>query len=607
MPLRRRDRSRTVVFDRGLRTIISDYDSQRGFTQLDNVWLDPDARGALSAMSGFVKVNSSAITGHPLRTVKTVKGNDGVILRFVCSTDRVVRVDAAGTVTDVKTGLTNADHVGIEVLKNFAIFFNKSDTPFKATIEASPTVSDMGVGRPDVSSVTVTPSPGGGAVRGTPKWFVAYMSGTVEGALSLPFQHYKSIGGAGAFTIVLGNLPLGPGGESVLYRTYEFGGQPFFVARLSGDDDGTTSYNDIAADSDLGDLPYLHGDPPESEFGSVVTYIDRVFALRGNRVYWTDQREPESWYVEAEDGNFLWVYRDDGDNGVTLMRDLDGILVFKSDRLYKIVGRTPAEFIVVEITFSDNGRRALGTPSQNSVVAVPGRGVAFYWNRRIWLYTGGVVRSISSEISDDLFSIRRQDEALGVALGYYARRDQLWVSLPMVSGNNPTHTYIYDFLAQQWIGRKTVGFRGYASIIDENGVEAFWGLSSSSPAEGFVYKLDSGVDHDGSAYSAVATLPPFFGSNPNDLKMFLKVEIHYVPQSSGSFDIEVIIDGKTSASNTTTVSQVQANTTRDKRTVNIGYGGREVVLKIKSNADQPLWQILAVTYTWIEEGVAVSA
>ena len=203
----------------------------------------------------------------------------------------------------------------------------------------------------------------------------------------------------------------------------------------------------------------------------------------------------------------------------------------------------------------------------------------------------------SSSIRDDLAGIRSQDEADGVYLGFYKKRRLLFVSAPLSSGTTPTHTWIYSFDRGDWIGRLAVGFRGFLSTEDANGDEQFWGMS---PDSGFAYNLDDGQTYAGATISTEAKLRPFMGFRPAALKHFLSVDVHFVPQTSGTITLSAIIDGLTASAITATVEMAESGHETFRRRINIGEFGHELQLKITSNADQPAWLIPRMSLRWHE-------
>lgn len=591
--------NRTIFFQRGLRPVMNELTRRAGFTKLDDAILDPESRGSLRAAAGFTKINATALdSGDIIRTLSEVRGNDGTILRLVTTGAKVYTVDADGTTAAIKTGLSSERHMGIAVLGNQALFVNAADTPFVSTIASTPVVSDAGVSRPDVSSVTATPGTGSN-VRGTPVYYFAFVEGNTEGALSEGVEVTEAL--VGEQKVDLANVPLSAtDGKTRIYRSFKHGGQGYFLAEVSGAGGGTTSYVDEIADKDLGDLPFLHGDPPRSQFEDILVHFDRVFALEGNTVWWSDLGETESWWTDSDLGNFAKVFDDDGDNGTALARAADGIYVFKENHLYKLVGRKPEDFVITEMTLSGRTRRSVGAPSPNAVTGIGESGIAFYWNGGIYILAGGEVSYISLEIEPELASIRRQDEALGVALGWYGSKRQLWVSVPLADGADPDTTYIWDASSQQWISKLSRGFRDFAELETEASVDEFWGISASDTGEGFVLQLDDGQTFAGTAISPVAELPPFTGGGPETLKEFLTVVPIFEPQASGSFDMEFIVDGKSTASRTVTVQQAEANVLRHDRPVQVGLKGREMVVRFKSSADQPRFKIMGLVLFWQE-------
>lgn len=315
-------------------------------------------------------------------------------------------------------------------INGFSYFFDGLSTPFRlresdpfgVTTTYSKTV---GLDRPDLTTSCSVVSPAAtGSVEGIVRYFIAYLDEELnEGPLSPYFpNYYDSTASTGYYSGTISeadreagwavsdsgsvqlNLGMAPATVSKIriYRTMKDRGSPFFLKDVDYAA-GTITVVDTLSDLELGDLPFTHGDPPPTTFFSPVVYYDRLWGL-GTRqgvadskrtyLFWSDINAPESFFW---DGNYAAVYAEDGDEGTALVRDRSGLVIFKNNHAYRMVGRTPDDINFYEITTEDSDS-GVGCPHPNAVVATA-RGTFFYWQGAVYLYTDGGAVDISKPIS----------------------------------------------------------------------------------------------------------------------------------------------------------------------------------------------------------------
>ena len=356
-----------------------------------------------------------------------------------------------------------------------------------------------------------------------------------------------------------------------IYRSNRDGSTPFYLATFSpASGAGNAIYTDDISDEDLGDLPDVHGDEPPSKARPAVVHANRIYVASGKRVYWTDSTHEESYFTQAN-GNWIDVYPDDGDEITALSSDYDSIIIFKSNHIYRLSGRKPDEFSLRPMVPSTAIPVAIGTPSAMSLCSTP-EGVVFYWDRKVYILRNGYIQRISDPVGeyfDDLdLSVSIADvgtgtrstynsEHTGTVLGYWAKRNQVWVSV----GGAPHHVYpnatlIYDLTSSTWIGQRSQGYFAMQSVRHalpwvyddaENFDEELF-IAGSADKAGFAVEV---VDEfattffnnsTGEQYESHVELGPFWGQgaggNLNNLKKFLWVDIIFEPKSTGDkFDV----------------------------------------------------------------------
>lgn len=596
-------REATYTFEDGLRSTDSPLRARRrSLETLSNAWLSPEDVGAIEAMPGFAKKNSTEITGAVFHSAASARFSSGTRLRLVSyrdgsNDDFIVNVNPAnGAQTTIWSHATTpaitVPDVSIVTLNDLVFGANGTDAGFKYSGSA---ISAAGVTRPDVTNASLALNSGGeDSVIGVVSYYISLMTSTTEGALSVEIGPIDA-GEGSRVDVDLSHADFS-GNTYRVYRTLADGVQPFLV---SSQVSGGATYTDDVPDSDLTNLPYLHGDPPLASLVSLAVFNQRIWGLTSDGILtWSDPKDPESWWNQGN-GNYLPINEDDGDSGVGVINDQTGLYVFKTNHIYRVVGAENPEFVsVTEFEPVTQQGRSLGAPSLNAITQAHSS-IVFYWNKGVYLLRGGVVEYISRDIEDDLAVIRGQDEADGVYLGFYPKRRHLHVSVPLSSGVVPTVEYIYDLDSGRWIGRRSVGFRGYLSTFDASGDEEFWGLAASS---GFIYELDSGQTAAGSAISTEAKLPVFYGSNPASLKDLKYVRLEIAAQASGVLSIDVYADGNSTPITYSSISMVKSGHARwvlHVHTSTVGMA-RQYQVAIKSNADQPRWKVYSVTYGWHE-------
>lgn len=327
-----------------------------------------------------------------------------------------------------------------------------------------------------------------GNVKGVVRYFISELTDTTESALSEKIPQNNTAGtleidcGEGAAVKVSIDVDSGNGEYAnfqskkfKVYRTYANGYQGFDTGlRLETNSVAEGLVVDEVPDSDLGDLPYLRGQLPPPGIISAVSHYGRVYGLtKEGYVFWSDLANVESWWTDVDadgtpEGNGIGVFVDDNDVGTCLSRDRDGMIVHKKNHMYRILGRVPNQFNLYEITPSDGTTISIGTPSVNSVCSLA-TGLAFYWNKGVYVYTGGTnVFRISKDIDSELDKINTRAERF-VALGFDPNYDHLYVSVPIGDDTVvvPNTTFIYDLRNRKWIGKLPKGYVNFAIVPGE--------------------------------------------------------------------------------------------------------------------------------------------
>lgn len=407
-----------------------------------------------------------------------------------------------------------------------------------------------------------------------------------------------------------------------IYRSGQDQAVPQYLTTFSptapasaGVDDTFNTFTDDIKDEDLGDLAFLHGDQPPSFSRAAVAHANRIFVAANNELYFSDVASPESYWT-ADNGNHFPIYPDDGDKITAMVSDYSGIVIFKFNHMYKLYGRTPDEFQLRPFSPSPSIPVSVGTPSVNSVCAIPD-GLAFYWNRKVYLLRSGGLEKISDPIQEDLNALAliyqpvgdddANNESVTVYMGYWAARNQLWLCIGD-DDKTSDFSYIYDLTENVWIGKRDRGYSNPQSVrgtdvwVDQFIEEQFIGGITDDTHYGRVAKIiDESVNtlHSAVSYNSHVEFTPFFAGSLNKKKRFAWVDIVFEPQASGTFDFEYWIDGKTGSSTTVSgISMVETGTPEYGFTrINIDEVGYSLTIKFLSTpSTDGRFKIFGVTF-----------
>jgi hypothetical protein len=407
-----------------------------------------------------------------------------------------------------------------------------------------------------------------------------------------------------------------------VYRSQANGAQPYYL-RTFTPSSGTPSFTDSTEDGNLGDLPFLHGDQPPEYARAAVAHANRVFVASGNKLYWTDISSDESYWT-ADNGNWIEIAPDDGDVITALASDYDSIIIFKANHIYRLNGRRPEEFTLRPLVPGTSIPVSVGAPNINAVCTTP-LGVAFYWNRKVFMLSGSQLTRISDPIAEDLNAdnvvlgkSNENTEWDSANVGYHAGRNEIWLCL----GSNsavPNKSWIYNLTSREWVGKRD---RGYTAMQSIRGVniwrpdlydETFIGGTPTS--NGRVLNILKSTSKTfwaatPSAYTSSMTLTPFYGNGLNNRKRFRYADIEFEVQS-GTAEMDVIwyVDGDPSAATTVPVPTdatqlgIASTRTRAVKRVNINEVGHSLTIKFSGepNTDGH-WKVFGITYGYQDLG-----
>lgn len=235
----------------------------------------------------------------------------------------------------------------------------------------------------------------------------------------------------------------------------------------------------------------LDGDGAGVEFAKAafaLTKHERVFAANidnngtreRSRIRWSDVGDATTWQTLS----WIDVDPDDGSEITGMVSFADGILIFKSHKMFFLSGVDEDTFTLFPVDSS------VGTDSPGTI-AVGDKAVFFLDNTKgVFMYDGTGVKNISRKVQSEILEhFTRSDTEYPFFKGVFYR-DKYYLS-----GFNPGptdgRTYVFDTRLEAWV-RWSVGFYGAA---ERNGSLYVVGLGNSvgiKQAEATNY-TDSGV------------------------------------------------------------------------------------------------------------------
>ncbi len=560
------------------------------FRRLDNSVTSLTHEGAVEAVPGF---QSFAIADEDVIRMAATQSQDGTRILIIATETKLydVSLDAAdfGALTEIKSGLST-DRASFTTFEDLLLFFNGNDAPQAIPIADPTMIRDIGLEIPDATGITTVlepdlTNPDNNSLIGVVRYWIAEFdpATNVEGATSLSFPAGPPDGiDCGDGNRVRITFPDDARYNDKTFRIYRSDADGFdknYLRQETVPASGGLTFIDGKRDSLLGRLPEVNGEQPPAEITSVVNHFEHVFGLANSTLYWSDLARAESWYHSELTGNFLQVFGSDGDVGVVLARDVDGILFFKRNHLYKINGRIPSDFFVSEVTLSDERGRNIGTPTNKSLHAIPG-GIVFYWKRGVYAYRNGSVRYISADIRQDLETpILDRNERL-VSVGWDPIRRWVKVSLPLTA-DRVTHTYLWSPDREQWVGRMTEGFGDFE--VAETSDDAFEVLAvggGGPTPRSVVYRLLTGFDFAGREIAIDVERYPY-RPGPT-FHRFDSVDVLFDPFEGQSTTASVALDGSNPAVGTIDMSSVAGESGAAQHTVSLGRMAHTATLRLQA-------------------------
>ena len=277
------------------------------------------------------------------------------------------------------------------------------------------------------------------------------------------------------------NLPIGPK-ECVarkVYRTrncYDASGNLttrgrqssfYFLDEIS--DNMTTIYVDAHPDTALGDLVdkrNFGNFPPRTKFLAV--FKNTMFAAGSdfNELHYSAPLFPE---VFPKD-NVISVGDDDGGPIMGMRATKNALVVFKSRGIYLIKGSPGGGFVAQTLN------KDIGCISPNSIVEIPGIGLAFLSEKSVYMLEGALentgsitgVVNIGAEIPNQLERLNHS-AAIRACSAVYLRDKEYWLSVPIDGSKENNICFIYHYEVGSWSVRKKIPANCMVASKDHRG------------------------------------------------------------------------------------------------------------------------------------------
>lgn len=261
-------------------------------------------------------------------------------------------------------------------------------------------------------------------------------------------------------------------------------------------------------------------------------------------MWFSDIGQPESiqpeynFEIRTNDGDRIIAHR--GYNG--------NIIVFKTGSFHKVIGSTPDDFQLVELSLE------FGAVSNNAIVE--------YNEKLLFLDKKGIVRfdgaswQIISDDIDEIFRVMNLDVAYEKAVGIHnLYRNQVWFGIPVDGATQNNLTVVWDYLIDAWTFFDGFNPASFAFIKSTFNKPTVWHGNYS----GMIFRHnESFLSDNGAGISCVvlSRFDKFVGENCTSVWRRLFLDVSPVTGITGVINGRVFSDyNKTSVQATFTMYQ----------------------------------------------------
>ncbi len=275
-----------------------------------------------------------------------------------------------------------------------------------------------------------------------------------------------------------------------------------------------------------GNIVNLGGSPPIVK--SITLHYERVWgtgdALNPNRVYWSDDLNPENWTTSLDAGGLMDIPTWDGGKCIGLSNLFDNVVIFKTYNIWKIFGTYPREYEKVQVYSST------GAIAERSIVDA-GTMAFFLAKDGIYIYNGTQTQKISYKIDDIISNMHPLYAANAVGVFY---KDKYILAIP--EGDTTLNNTIIEYSLKNQNFTIRRGIHATCFLVYNDNL--LFGNEN-----GYVYIYDSGNTFDGGAINAYWETPYTDAGAPNVVKR--PIYLYMVASGNGQLRFEHTFDDKT--------------------------------------------------------------
>lgn len=268
----------------------------------------------------------------------------------------------------------------------------------------------------------------------------------------------------------------------------------------------------------------LSGTPPVIK--SIGLHYERVWGTvdkaNPNRIYYSDDFNPENWTAGTEEGGFIDIPTWDGGICIGLSTIFNDVVIFKTNTLHRVFGTYPAVYEIKQI-YSSTGAIAERTIVNSSTLAF------FLSKDGIYVYDG---MSTNPLLGDKFkFNINKSYQYKAVAIIY---KNKLYMAFPEGNSISNNAIIVYDLIKKNAMIRRNIEVTDFMEFNDTL-------LFTNST--GYIFQLDNGTTYDGTNITSFYETP----YTDMDMKNVVKNTsmLYFTASGTGDMQVDFTFDGKT--------------------------------------------------------------
>lgn len=300
------------------------------------------------------------------------------------------------------------------------------------------------------------------------------------------------------------------------------GGQFFFGSLL--DHIAIVNYLDAPRKYDGTTLSLLGGDPPRGAY--VAAHKNRLWMLRGSRLYFSDLLDIESWPIL----NFIDINPNDGDSGTGIYPSGDYLVITKSRSVWLLVGDSIDTYSVRRLSAVRGCLAPRSLTMINDMLCMVSDDGVYLSD-----FTQTVLASERLRLTWEGLNHRRLSQAVS-----WFHKQKLYVCLPGAGSMINDTTIVFDTLRQAWY--VIAGWGVSANTLWTEAGKQVMLLGHSN--EGQVSELDRGKNNAGLPIDAVWESKHFDMGYPDIVKRFRDITFMVTPDIQDvPLEVQFIVDG----------------------------------------------------------------